>query len=209
MNSKAVAGLIAGALIVGLLVGMALGSDKPTESTASGGTKIVAGVPVGYERSRDGAIRAALNYQAVLSEAVAVPAAERRKLLATVVLPDQLEKVSDEFEVGYRIVDESFALSSGATDAILRSGVLGYRVNAYDQGQAEIAIWEIAIAASERTPPAAGKWSTTTLTLRWTGDWKLAKTPERTDGPVPGSTEPKELVTDVRALEGIRYVPIP
>lgn len=209
MNSKAIAGLVAGALVIGLFVGLALGGGNggTNEAAGPGPTKIVAGAPVGYERSKAGAVRAALNYEAALSAAVELAAPKRRNLVEAMVLRSRAEEILDDFEVGYRLVDQNFGLSSGARDAIVRSGILGYQVKAYDPAEAEVAVWEVAIAAREGTPPAAGGWSTTTLRLRWAGDWKLAATPARVDGPTPGATDNKQLVPTVRELEGVRYVP--
>ena len=205
MNSKAALGLTAGAVVVGLLAGLALGGgdDKASKTKGPGPTKTVAGVPVGYERSRDGAASAALNYEAALLKA---GLRDNAKVLEVLSDRDQTNDIASAMKPGLELVAQR--LGDGA---ILRSSALGYRVTAFDPDSAAVEIWEVGILGSGESAPEAG-WTTTTLRLRWTdNDWKLAEAPESRGGPTPQqpreASDPAALLDFARSLGEIDDVP--
>lgn len=213
MSSKAVAALVAGAMVIGLFVGLAVGGGKDDKSTASGAgpTKVINGVPVGYERSRDGAIQAALGYLGVIGRGVELQSVDRKRAIEAMTLASRLDQVTKELEAGYRFADERFGLSSGAKDALFRNGVLGYRVKGYDNQAAEVEIWEVVVAGKEGAVPAGASWERATIELRWAkGDWKLAAT-STAAGPSPRATDTASETSDVlgvaKEFEGVRYAP--
>jgi hypothetical protein len=212
VNSKAIAGLVAGALVIGLFVGLALGSEdgSPEKAAGPGPTKVVGGVPVGYERSRAGAVQAALNYSEALAKSVELSTDERRGVVRAIARRDRADEIFGELRAAYRLLDETFAFGSGTTDAIASYGVLGYEVKAFDSTTAEIALWEVSVFGLGKASKAEAGWSTTTVKLRWIdADWKLDELPLGEDGPTPAlrgaPSDPAELVASVGKFSGVRH----
>lgn len=209
MNAKAVVGLVAGAVVIGLFVGLGIGGrDGETKEVAGAGpTKVVAGVPVGYQRSKDGAAKAALGYEAALATLSRSPAAARRDALNVMAVPARREEVVQAGEDAFAFFDKQFG-----TQGVVRSAVIGYRVKAYDQDAAEVELWEVSVVGRPETVPARSGWSTRTVRLRWVdGDWRVAELPSEATGPTPQlegtASDPAEVIEAARELEEVRYVP--
>lgn len=209
VNKKTVAGLVLGALVMGLLVGWALSGDKKaTPGAEPGPSSVESGVPVGYMRSPEGATQAALNYSDALAHALKRPAAERRAVIQAMASSGKAEEIFGQLQDAYRLVDE--ALGSEADNAVASYGVLGYQVQAFDRESAEIALWEVSVFGSAATAKADAGWSTTIVKLRWTdGDWKLDSTPVGAVGPTPAlrgtPSEAVDLITSAQKFSDVRH----
>jgi hypothetical protein len=206
VNNKTVAGLVVGALVLGLFAGLALGDRNNDKSNVAGpGPRgIEAGVPVGFERSRPGAAAAAISYESALTDA----GVERYRAVVNVVaVPARRDAIAEAMRPGLELVRERLG-----EDAFVRGAVVGHRLKAYDAGEAEVEVWEVGVVAASSLAPQAG-WTTTTIRLRWLdGDWKLTEAPEVRNGPTPQQpdtpTAAEEFLTAVRGMEEVRYVSV-
>jgi hypothetical protein len=196
---------MSGVLMIGLFAGC--GSDGKDKAAGPGPTKVVAGVPVGYERSKDGAARAALGYEATLSTLRQSSAEARRDALKVIAVPARQAEVVKAGESAYAFFDKQFG-----PEGVVRSAVVGYRVKSYDRDSAEVELWEVSVAGRPETVPARSGWSTRTVRLRWVdADWKVAELPSESSGPTPelqgAASDPADVIEAARQLEEVRYVP--
>ena len=207
VNSKAALGLSAGALVVGLLAGLALsgGDDKPSKATGPGPTKTVAGVPIGYERSQDGAARAALAYEGVLTGLPKVSPEARDAALKELASDARESEILDAAHKALSFYDQQFGQG-----AVLRTSVVGFRVVAYEPSKADVELWEVSVVGPRDAAPRSA-WATRRLSLTWEGDWKLAAPHADGAGPTPAvdgtATDPAALITAARDLSEVRYAP--
>jgi hypothetical protein len=208
VNTRATLGLTAGALVVGLLGGLALGRDgsKPGKVIGPGPRKTVAGVPVGYEHSKIGAVRAALAYQATIASLARANGPGTAAIAVMSSKPDR-QAISDALAPGVELVKKALG-----ENGFVRTASVGYRVNAYEPDNAEITIWGVSLLSPTGSPAPQSGWSTTKLRLKWTeGDWKLVAPPDGSDGPTPAlrdaPTDPGALARVASSLEEVGYAP--
>jgi hypothetical protein len=207
VNTRATLGLTAGALTIGLLAGLGLGhgGSKSAKILGPGPTKTVAGVAVGYQHSREGAINAALGYEATLGTLRHSPANAREAALTAMAAPDQRDEIIKSAEGAYAFFDNQFG-----DQGIVRGAVLGYVVKAYEPGRAEVEVWEVSIVGRPETIPVRSGWSTRTIQVRWAnGDWKLQGLPAEVQGPTPQengtASDPAQVIETARRLEEVRF----
>jgi hypothetical protein len=211
-------------VVVGVVIGWATdgggsqGVGGGDVSAGAGPTRTVDGIPVGYKRSREGAVAAALNYGRVLArpEFVTDPA-RRRSILEAVATPGLVRQ--------YEGADRTASLASLAQTPVYRATregrpavwqtvPLGYRVDQYSGDEAEISAWSMAIVGAGDAAPRAS-FVVGASRLRWDGgDWKFSGDSGRTvDGPTPALLEDAEPSSSaqfrarLRGLGGVRYVP--
>lgn len=210
------------ALIVGLLVGRLTAPEdqQPApRSPASGGevgpTRSVDGVPVGYARTREGAVVAATNFVAVLSSPAMLDTAQReaavRRMATAGFAPMLLEQIA---AANRQLAAGPLGTGLRQGDATVFQGAqLGYRVVEFSDARATVSIWTAAIIANTGAVAPQVGWQTNTFELAWEdGDWRLDGYRGR-PGPTPGTpqgtelTEGAEFVERVRQLRGYRNVP--
>ena len=210
-------------VFLGVLIGWATnggdsGGSGQAQSADVGPARTVDGVPVGYERSREGAVAAALAYDAVLArpEVVTDPA-RRRAILKAIATPEVVRQYEQE--------DRVAALASLAQEPIYRATQeggpsvwqttpLAYRVERYTEDDVQVSTWSMAITGAGRTSPVAA-FGTGSGRLHWQGgDWKFAGEVGRPqDGPTPAPlegasrTSSEDFRARLRGLEGLHYVP--
>lgn len=215
-------GLIVGIVILALLAIVvvlfrSLG-DKPAPKSAGspavlalgGPTRIVAGVPVGYPHTRDGALSAAMNYsQAQADSIMASDVVRNRKLevfVADEALAEQRDVVAKAAELGRPAL--------GERPVIFRRPMVG-QVTSYDGTNAVVEVWTVEVTSGSKLDYARQSWGFATEQLVWQhDDWKfVAHT--GSDAPTPASDPNAVAATpaQVAALlaEGVRYydAPIP
>jgi hypothetical protein len=105
------------------------------------------------------------------------------------------------------------ARRSGAVGQALRPGAravflavpVAFRVVSYDDREAVIRSWGVAIVASDTGLQPRASWGMTTTTARWQhGDWKVDRVVSR-PGPVPaGIGRPSPAAAFIDALAGMR-----
>lgn len=210
------------ALIVGLLVGrLTAPDDQPVAPRARGSdgdvgpTRSLDGVPVGYPRTRHGAVAAATNFVAVLSSPAMLDTAHRESAVRRMATAGFAPRLLEQTAAANR------QLAAGPLGTGLRQGdatvfqgaQLGYRVVDFSNGRATVSIWTAAIIANTGAVAPQVGWQTNTFELAWQdGDWRLDGYRGR-PGPTPGTpqgtelTEGPEFVERIRQLRGYRNVP--
>lgn len=207
-----VAGIIGGRLSVGAVSGGAdaAGGERPQ----AGPTDSVAGVPVGYARTREGAVAAMTNYATVLTDPAFVSDRRRRReILNTIATEEVTRDYEGDANTLTQLADTPLYRDVRAGRPTIWTGApLGYRVERYSDDEAAIFLWSVAVLGSDRLQPRA-VYSSGVSRLRWVrGDWKLAGGTDQ-DGPVPApledaeSTSGEEFAARLRGLRGLRYVP--
>jgi hypothetical protein len=171
---------------------------------------IVDGVPVGYERSRAGAVAAASQYGIVAASPLLFEDARRRAAVRVMAAPEAVARLDAELARAAATIGQVTGIGGGATEAgtVVLPILVGYRVDGYDPDRARVAIWSTGILGREGRYPARSVWSTTVQTLRWVGgDWKLVSS-VTSEGPVPLESEqqpsPEEVLLGQVATFG-RY----
>ncbi len=206
-------------IVVGVVIGWATDTgedgDRGADATADvGPTETVNGVPVGYERSREGAVAAALNYATVLARPEFITDAGRRAdILEAVATPEAAQRYGREDYTGLAQTPVYRATREGKP-SVWQTTPLGYRVEGYTEDEARVFTWSMAIVGAGRASPVA-TFGTGSRRLVWRdGDWKFAgdvgstrsgPTPALAETASPTSTE--QFRARLRALEGLRYVP--
>jgi len=202
-----------GAIIFGvvLLIGMMLvlfgGGGKPdttssqpsatTPTSQAGGSgpgtrarTVKNGVPVGYPRTKDGAIAAAVNFQTARSSpGYFTDEALRHEVLQTVMSTAALPSQVEQDDTATKALLAALGVNATtAPDMVMRSAPLGTHLSAFSSDTATVDVWMseiVGVTSDNSAMPVSGTWSTYTVILQWQdGDWKIA-TINRTDGPTP------------------------
>ncbi|MEU8244068.1 hypothetical protein AB0C07_37920 [Actinoplanes missouriensis] len=161
---------------------------------AGGARRGAAGFPAGFPRTQEGAAAAATVFlQALTSTGVYEPVV-RRRILTAVGDPSWLsaQRAGIEAAIGAEaralgLDDKGQPPADRVVLSTIRPAWGAYRVAAFSPEAAEVVIWyytERGVVARQGDPPQ-GTWRTSTLRLRWTGDWKVTALPAHRDGPVP------------------------
>jgi hypothetical protein len=170
-------------------------------------TDAAAGVPVGYSRTREGAVAAMAAYGQALADPRVQLDDRRRRAVATAVGTERYARALEDAEAVFAARRRSAvgqALRPGA-HAVFLGLPIAYRVLSYDGSRAVIKSWGVAVAASDTgIAPRAG-WGTTTTTAVWHGgDWKVDQVRSQ-PGPVPAATgTPSPASSFIEALAGMR-----
>ncbi len=169
-------------------------SNPPSEPI--GPRALSDGVPVGYARTEDGALQAALNYSRALSpdpgESKESYAAKLRAI------------ASDEWGSELQSTIDSW----GEGDA--ETAPLRFRIIEFSDARAQVALWFASFINPRNGSPGA-VWGRAFLTLVWEeGDWKIAAE-DGDAGPWPsplsGPTAPVEVSELLAGFESIDYEP--
>lgn len=228
------AGAVAIAGVLGVMIGLRVGhehvrivdvprAEAPSNSIPdvpttlvlgdSGPSNVVAGVPVGYAHSTDGAASAAVNYLDALAAPQLLDPPVYDVLLRRMTTEDGFAQLKRQADAGRPQALQNLGVGgSPAPQLIVRSAPLGYRVDAYSPAQATISIWSVGVVGSSTTRPPDASWSTTTITVDWQhGDWRMSGY-RTAAGPVPpdSASQVPSLPTDLFAaspqFKGFAYV---
>lgn len=207
--------LLITAVVAASLLGRGCGrADPATREPGEGTAFTVTGTdPVGRlepparDRSPDGAARFAARFLANLGSGENVRNPDRAKEVLWSDGTLELRRDAPRFVDGFRAL--AVRLKSRGAMPLLRTVLLGYRVEAYDGRAASLAIWKVVIAGA-----AAGGvlavFDTTRLTLRWTArGWRVAAFGADVPGPTPDlprstQTVPTESGVLASVVEGFR-----
>jgi hypothetical protein len=184
-----------------------------------GPRRVVAGVPVGYEHSKQGAVAAAANYAKVLSSEVILDRRSRRAALAALAAPETLARQQRALDLAVAELAKGLG-TSGASPAdgtvLLRAVPVGWRLEEYAGDRATVAIWVTSVLGSLNGPsggvPVQEGWGTTTVQLRWArGDWKQLQS-TNVPGPTPIAdgatpTAPSRLIPEAQDFKEFTYAP--
>jgi hypothetical protein len=172
-----------------------------------GAARTVAGVPVGYARTREGAVAAMAAYGHVLADPRVQIDDRRRSEVAAAVGTERYTHSLRDAEAVFaarRAGPVGQALRPGAR-AVFLAVPIAYRMLSYDDSTAVIRSWGVAITASDTGLSPQASWGTTTTTAVWArGDWKVDRVSSQ-PGPLPGGTgTPSTALAFVDALSGLR-----
>ena len=185
----------------------------------AGPSRVVDGVPVGYQHSEAGAVAAAANYAQVLSSELILDKASRRKAIATLAAPEARARQQRAFDRAVASLTKGLGVKDGAAadgTVLLRAVPVGWRLEAYTGDRATVAIWVTSVAGSLGGPPGGVPvqegWGTTTVELRWVGgDWKQLES-TTTEGPAPvadaaAPTAASQLIPEAQEFKEFTYAP--
>ncbi|MBW3578888.1 MAG: hypothetical protein KY462_14335 [Actinobacteria bacterium] len=176
------------------------GMREPPASSDPGPSTTVGGVPVGYERSREGAVAAAANYAVVLDSPAVLDSERLASVLQRVAEEDARADLTERFTRIAALLEERLSLDATTrSDAgfVMRSVPAGYRILDYSDDEATVAIWGTSVFVAAGRQAVAPAWGTTELSLRWEdGDWRVLSidTEEGPTPPLPGNAENAALV---------------
>jgi hypothetical protein len=169
--------------------------------------RVVAGVSVGYARTRAGAVAAMAAYGQALADPRVQLDDRRRRSVAGAVGTERYARALEDAEAVFaarRASAVGQALRAGA-HAVFLGLPIAYRVLSYDGGRAVIKSWGVAVVASDTGLEPRASWGTTTTTAVWQhGDWKVDDVRSQV-GPVPaGAGTPSDATSFIDALAGMR-----
>jgi hypothetical protein len=187
------------------------GTAVVVDSAGIGGApaRWVAGVPVGWPQTEQGAISAAAGYARVLSALWFLSDADRRRrAVAAMATPEALpglQAAQDEVARGIAQGPFGAGLARPGVHPVLRTSLLGYRVDRYAPTDAQVVLWAVVIYGNDGGLVPQALWVTSTLRLRWAWDWKLVRT-VTVPGPVPvhGQATPSAVSELVQAAEDFK-----
>src|SRR5829696_7858695 len=124
---------------------------------------------------------------------------------------DGLQTAQDGVAAGVARGPFGASLNRRGVRSMLRTSLLGYRVDQYTPTQAQIALWAVVLYGNDGGLAPQALYATSTLRLRWAGDWKLLEA-STVPGPVPvhGQATPspaQELVDAAEDFKEFGYAP--
>jgi len=205
--------LAAGLLGVGIHAVVWSPDPKPSTPTAhheaqepsrfTGPTRVEAGMPAGFARTREGAVAAAASFvtsgQALLD--MDPSAAERavRQMAATGTADEQARGAEQ------RLAAVRSTLASGRGPIVFRQASIAARVVTWNPDRAEVELWNVGILSRAGVAPPQAGWAISTFELVWErADWRIWSE-TIAPGPAPvldASTTPADSDGFVGALDG-------
>jgi hypothetical protein len=173
------------------------GGDRSTEGAAETLPALPVlreGVPRGFERSEAGAVAAAASFvctgQALLDMDSLSAEEAVRELSATASADELVRRHLSQLEAAREV------LSPGTGPIVFRQSALAWRVEAYDDDRARIAIWSVGVLSRDGVAPPQAGWSTSVVELVWEReDWRVwgesitpGPTPIGDDSDVPATS---------------------
>jgi hypothetical protein len=215
-----VAGLIATAYVIGTTTsGMSQQRPDPAPRPddaairGAGPNALQDGVPVGYERSGRGAVAAATNAVALLSDPRALDSPGRARVLDAVAAADAAPQLAARLVVAPAVEEATGLLADVAAGRpmVARVVPVAGRLVAYTADAATVDVWAVAVLGTDRLGAVTSSWSTETLRLAWErGDWRVRAYHSR-GGPVPAVSQPPtplaETLTATEQMRGYTYAP--
>jgi hypothetical protein len=194
--------VIAIALLAGLVFGRISAPSTVAVRTvplAPGSTRVEAGVPIGYEHTRQGAVDAATGYAVTLNSPIVLDASALRAAEDVIATPEYRGPLEEQTAKALQALDSAYGARSndgmGAT-LVVRLVPVAYRVESYNPMEARVSIWAVWLLAEEGILAPQQAWITTQLQVRWLGDWKLASSGSH-PGPVP---QPPQQAVDQQSM---------
>jgi hypothetical protein len=155
---------------------------------------IVDDVPVGYAHTEAGAIAAATNYIAAISDKRAFNEAWRTNAYQVMAAPDAYQQLVDSVAASYQRIDADLGLGEAAAyDGSIQAVTvpLGYRVDAVDEQRATITVWAAGWLARPQGQQLPLRATANTVELVWVnGDWKLLRVVDTQPLNPPGVSGP-------------------
>jgi hypothetical protein len=201
------------AVVVALVVGGAIGRATaashhvPAHGTAGPGpSRTVAGVGVGYARTRAGAVAAVIADGTLLSDPrVLLNQRRRTQVLGLIATGRYAATFSGPAAAALNATARS-------RPTVFFAAPIAYRLTSYSPSVATVTGWGVSVAGSSSAAPSS-TWGTSVTTVRWVaGDWKVdavrssaGPTPALASGQHPSSTG--VFVAALRGTRGLRHAP--
>jgi hypothetical protein len=114
----------------------------------------------------------------------------RRKVVARIAEPHYRAELRPLFDRTYRYLGDLLGAASGDDQVVLRMAPLGYRVEAFGDGHATVAVWQVTLLATPQRAPIAA-WATSRAELSWGKDgWRVERFGVDAPGPTPSVLAP-------------------
>lgn len=179
------------ALVVGLIGGWAVGRGTAPERSPSAAppraqtpsVRLIDGIPIGVERSRQGALLASDNYVAGVVETVVQHPERYEKLVQAVFMPSaQPAILAEGTESRERQAELVADYAEGATGL---AAVGARRLDSYDGTTATTTTWTAGFNWGRPGRPTYQRWLLVETSLRWDGQrWRVADM-DQTERPAP------------------------
>jgi hypothetical protein len=192
-------------------------SLPPFRASGPGPRRLEGGVPLGYARTRAGAVAAAGNYAATLGGPLFLEPARYRAALGLIAAPELRPRLRVGAAGSASYLDAETGLLSRrrrGEPAIARTVPIGYAVDEYrDRRVAAVRVWFTSVMGRAARPGVVQSWGTITLRLRWMGDWRLAGWSDATGPAPPAVGDPRPdaasaaLITATTDLREFTYAP--
>jgi hypothetical protein len=182
-----------------------------------GPTRVVAGVPVGYARSRQGAVAAATNYTVVIGSPTLLDPDARQAALKAMAGPsadpaslNKLSEASDQVVKALGLPPDGLS-EEARSEVAFRTIPVAWKLEQYDNSAAAVAIWTTGFIGTAKLP-AQETWGVFRVQLRWVdGDWRYADSASEA-GPIPAPdqrppTPPASFVPAANEFQGYTYAP--
>lgn len=208
-DSKMRVGALIGTLVVGAtagyLIGLAMGggpsekapSDPPSAVVGPGPTSEENGVPVGYARTREGAVAAASNFALLTASDELFDSRALISAMKTLAAPEWQGQAEQQARNGYEFIKERYGDGADVSGSVVR-----YLVGDYNADRAIVELWAVSLASGVASPDVDEVWSTLTVELSWVdGDWRISAHesspgPSPVDLPTDGATESARTVME-------------
>jgi hypothetical protein len=169
-------------LLLGLLLGRSLSptSDRAALPAKAGAARSLAGIPVAFPNTAEGAAQAVAAYQRSFADpAILAEPGLMRARIEAVATPDYAETMISTTSLGAE------RLAAGPVGVGIRKGVetiyaavpIGYRVESFQPGRARILTWGFTLLGNAASIEPAAYFGLTHTDLVWMdGRWRIAET---------------------------------
>jgi hypothetical protein len=209
-------------LLIGLLLGRSLsGSSSPTGGgraaapASAGAARTLAGVPVAFPDTAQGAASAVAAYQRAFADPTILRPGGLRSRIETVATPDYTATMLRANSPG------AARIAAGPIGEGLRSGVrtlyaavpIGYRVESFSPQRARVLTWGFTLLGNSTSVEPAAYFGLTKTELLWMhGRWRIAETrggfgPTPKLATPPGSLGAFGVIDVMRGLHGYELAP--
>jgi len=190
-------------LLVGVLIGRlsAPSAAPPTlavihERGATGYSRVVADVPVGYAHTEQGAVSAATNYLGALASATTTDASRRHQMIAALAAAQSVASLQRQYDWASGQVRRDLHLDQPTgVQAVVRLIPVGWQVVRYADDTAEVVVFGTGLYGCSVGVPVRETWGVNRVTLAWqAGDWKLVRSV--TDPAIVPLADPRSRAVD-------------
>jgi hypothetical protein len=114
----------------------------------------------------------------------------RRTVVARIAEPHYRAELRPLYDRTYRYLGDVLGDASGEDQVVLRMAPVGYRVEAFGDGRATVAVWQVTLLATPQRAPIAA-WATSRAELSWSEDgWRVERFGVDSPGPTPSVLAP-------------------
>lgn len=185
---RAIALMLAIVVAVGLGIGLGFILDSGPSHldvisetpSGPGPTDEVNGLPVGYARTEEGAVAAAVNFNLLAAGDRVLDRDAMSSAMEALAAPSWRQEAARQADSGY-----SFLSTTYGRDAEVSAAVVRFRLSDYTPESAVVDLWTVTLLSGELRPNVDEVWGIVTISLTWVeGDWRVTGI-ESEPGPSP------------------------